>query len=369
MKFPIMKNPIILSKGLIFALFALLGLSACQDDTPANQLSKTEAKDAIADFNSTAASDLQALSGSTGTAALQELFDLIDVDDPFGRIGITDREQLKVFFKNKGRAFKTIFVPTKAINGRIANVGGFDFEAHKGIYTWNAQLAIFEKTGVSSIIIIQFPTEGSLNNNAELQLKAFSEMEIYDEEWQEYSYLPTEILAELYVGESKVASLDFEAAWDDVGFPISVDITLAINDFTFQLSLDTSGLTSSTLSLSFTRGEETIIAASITVKYGNQSKSEESLEKIEGFVQFKNLTLKGNVNILAADANEVNWNDVFNLSLYSNDKKLGDIVFVDVDGELIPYVKYADGSKEKLETVLQPVIDEIDNLATQFGLN
>lgn len=356
-------------KGLVPVLLALLALSSCKDDSPSNQLSKSEAQEAIADFNTTAASDLQALSGATGTAAIQDMFDLMDLDDPFGRIGTTNREQLKVFFKSKGRAFKSIFVPAKAVNGRSTSEEAFDFNAKKGVYTWNADLSVFELTGESTIIIIEFPTEGSETNNAKLKLNAYSEVETYDEEWDEYSYVPTEISAELYIGEVKVASLEFDADWDDAGFPISANIALTINDFSLEVSLDTSGSTSSTLSLTFKQGSDIIVDASVTVKYDDASKSEESLKSIEGFVQFKNLKLKGNIDIHAADANNVDWNDVFNFSLYSNGEKLGDVVFVDVDDEPVAYLKYADGSKEKLETVLQPVVDEINDLADEFGLD
>lgn len=358
-----MKNTIF--KSLIPALLVMLSLSGCQDDVPSNQLSKNEAEVAIADFNATASNDLQALSGSTGTAALQDMFYLIDLDDPFGRVATTDREKLKAFFKGKGKAFKSIFIG-KAINGRTTEEGSFDFNANKGIYTWDADLDIFEKTDKSNIIIIRFPTEESTTNNAELQLKAYSEVEIYDEEWDEYSYLPTDLLAELYVNESKVASIDFEATWDEVGFPISADIALMVNNFSLNLSVDTSGTTSSSLSLTFKQGEEIIVDAAITVKYDDASKSEESLKTIEGFVQIKNLKVQGNIDMHEADAVEVDWNKVFNLTLYSNNEKLGDIVFVDVDDEPVPYVKYADGSKVELETVFQPVIDEAESIADDF---
>lgn len=359
--------------GLFGAVLTLFVLSGCNEDSPKSQLSKANAKLAIDEFNASAVNDLQQFTDAAGTQAIGDMFGLVDLDDPFGRIG-TDRNELKSFFKGKGKAFKSIFVPSKAINGRASAEEPFEFNAKKGIYTWNEELGEFEVTGESNIIRIQFPTEGSSSNNAELKLNAFSEVEVFDEELEEYTYLPTAISAELLVNTTKVASLEFEAVWDELGFPITVGIELKINDFTFTLSLDTSGNTSSTLTMSFTHSQETIMAASVTVRYGDNSKSEDSLEKIEGFVQFKELKLKGNINVAAADAEEVDWNDIYNFSLYKGNDKLGDVVFVmemDEEGfeELVAYLKYADGSKEKLETVLTPVMDELEAIGAEFGLD
>jgi len=356
----------------VVALVALIGMSSCKDDEKTNQYSKTEANVIIDDFNSSAVSDLQELSDVDGVQAIQDLFDLVEADDPFsGRVG-TEKKEIRDFFKKKGKEFKSIFVPAKAINGRAASEEPFDFEGNLGVYAWNPDLGEageFEKTGNSEIIEIKFPTEGSATNNATLKLTAYSEIEVYDEEWEEYSYQPELLKASLFVNDVKVASLDFEVDWDDAGFPIAGDIVLTINDFKISVSFDTSGSTSSTLSVSLLHLEETLIASTITVKYENSSKSEESLKSIDGFIQLKGLKLQGNVDIKAADAVEVDWNDVFNLSLYSDGKKLGDIVFIEVDTEFVPFLQYADGSKEELETVLQPVIDEIDNLATDLGIN
>lgn len=358
----------------VAALSILISISSCKDDDKnANQLSKDEAKSTLTQFNTTAVSDLQSLTDATGMQAVQDLVDLTETDDPFvGRMGGTDKKKIKHFFQKKGRDFKTIFAANKAVAGRTANDEAFDFEANLGIYEWNPSLGeagAFEKTVESEIIEIQFPTEGSTTNNATLQLTAYSEIEVYDEEWEEYSYQPELLTAFLFVNEVKVVSLHLESAWDELGFPLTVDITLSIDEFTLDVAFDDSGSTTSSLNVSLLRNTETVVATSVTVKYGDDSKSEESLKTIDGFVQIKNLKLQGDINVEAADAAEVDWNDIINLALYSDNKKLGDVVFVDEDGEFIAYLQYADGTKEKLDTILQPVLDELDELESELDTN
>jgi hypothetical protein len=107
----------------------------------------------------------------------------------------------------------------------------------------------------------------------------------------------------------------------------------------------------------------------VIVRYDDSSKSEESLTQIEGYVQFRNLKLQGHIDVTASGEQEVDWNDVFHLALYNEDQKLGDIVLVIENEEPVPYLEYADGSKEKLETVLQPVVDEVRELTEDLDNN
>jgi hypothetical protein len=355
------------------ALSLIIGLSSCNDDdTKGSQVSKDEAKTTIAQFNTDAVDDLQSLSNSSGLEAIKDLADLTETDDPFGRMGGTDKKKIKHFFQKKGRDFKTIFAANKAVAGRTAEDDPFDFEAKLGVYEWNPELGeegAFEKTGESEIIEIQFPTEGSTTNNARLELTEYSEVEVYDEEWEEYSYQPELLTAFLFVNDVKAVSLHLESAWDELGFPLTVDITLSIDEFKLDIAFDDSGATTSSLSVSLLRNTETVVATSVTVKYGDDSKSEESLKTIEGFVQLKNLKLQGDINVEAANNSEINWNDIINLALYSDNKKLGDVVFVEEDGEFIAYLQYADGTKEKLDTILQPVLDELEELESELETN
>jgi hypothetical protein len=346
----------------VFSLALLMAFTACNNDDEDNgQLSKTEAQSKISSFNSSATTDLQALSDAEGLEAVKEFFALVDQDDPFGKIG-TDQKKIKSFLKARGREFRTVFAPA-SISGRTNGEEAFDFDASKGVYEWNALDQVFEKTDESTIISIKFPTEGSETNNAELQLTAYAEEFITDEFGG--SYEPTLLEAAVLVNGVEKASLGLEIAYDEAGFPVAADITLSVAPFAANLSFDNSGATTSSLSVSLTKSNETIVATSITVKYTDSSKSEESLSKIEGYVQLKNMKVQGLVDLTNDNAETLN--DVVKLAVYIDNKKIGDVVFVTVDGTDEAYLQYADGTKEKLDVVFEPVISELETLEGDLG--
>lgn len=349
------------------ALVVLIGISACNDDEGTGQLSKQDAQARLNEFNAGASGDLSDFADADGVQAIKDFFDLAQTDDPFGRISV-DRGKFRTFFREKGRAFKSIFVKDKAF-GRT-QTGAFNFEEHAGVYAWNPELGEqgeFELVDDSNIIIILFPTEGSETNNARLEITALSEVEIYDEEWDEYRYELAELNASLSVNQTEVASLDLGIEWDEAGFPLSGSVTLEVAPYKATVTFNDAAATTSSISASFIKGDRTLIATSVTANYSDDSKSEDALTSLEGYVQFLELKVQGAINVPAADAEDVDWNEVIDLALYHNNDKLGDIVFEMVNDESVAYLQYADGSKEELETVLKPVIDEIEALTEELN--
>jgi hypothetical protein len=362
-----------MQKSVLLSVLTLSAfLSGCdKDDDGAGKLSKTDAKAEISEFNSTATLDLQQFSDAEGLNAIADLSDLTALDDPFGRAS-TDQKKLKSFFHKKGAQFRSIF-QKKSDSGRIKGSEPFDFNANKGIYEWDFTYEVFVKTGSSSIIQIMFPTEGSLTNNAELQLTAYEEVHVYDEVFEEDSYEPSVLKAALFVESTEVASLDLDVEWGDDGFPLSGDLTAIVVPFTASVSFDVTASTKNTLTASLVRNQETLFATSIAVLYSTSAKTEQDLKSIEGFVQLKNLTLKGSIDVEGTDLeeDEIDLNDFIHLELLADGKKVGDIVFETemIDGfeEPVTYIKYSDGSKEKLDDVLQPVIDELDQISEDLN--
>lgn len=353
------------------ALAFAITLSSCNDDDDKNggQLSKGDAKAKLAEFNSDATQDLQDLADADGLKAMQDFFELASVDDPLdgGRIA-SDKNKMRAFLKDKGREFRSVFAPAASVKGRTNADEPFDFENNTGVYAWDSELQEFVYEGDANAIEILFPTEGSATNNAKLQITAYDE-QLVEDEWGDTYYEPTVIKAALFVNNSKKAELDLNIDYDDAGFPLTADIEVTVTPFSATLSFDVSASTSSTLSFSLKNNQETMIATSVTVKYADSSKSEESLKSLEGFVQFSNLKLQGTVDAEGANGEEVDFNDFVKLALYADGEKIGDIVFVTENEQAIPYVQYADGSKEKLEVVLQPVIDEIESLGESLDAN
>lgn len=343
-------------------------LAGCdKDDEGSGNLSKTQAKAEVTEFNSSATQDLQQLADAEGLKALTDLSTLTNTDDPFGRVN-TDQKKLRSFFRKKGHQFRNIFGQNNT-SGRTKGAEPFDYSANKGTYEWNSENAIFVKTGTSNIISIKFPTEGSSTNDAELQLKAYEEVHIYDEELQEDSYEPSLLQASLLVDGTEAASLDLEVEWDEGGFPVSGDMTAVVKPFTASVSFDVTASTKNTLTASLQKNQDVLFATSITVLYSSPNKTEEDLKSIDGYVQLKNLKLQGTIDVEGVDTaqGDVDLNDFVKLQLLSDGKKAGDIVFevemVDGFEETVTYIRYNDGSKEKLEDVLKPVIDELDQIS------
>jgi hypothetical protein len=351
----------------VFALAGILGLASCSsdDDGGSSLVSKDEAKTKISSFNSAAKADLQDLQDIEGLKAAQDFFDLANADDPFGRVA-ADHKKFRAFFREKGKDFRSVF--TKNAGGRTAADEPFNYEANLGEYAWNAELQEFEMVDESSIVSIAFPTEGSATNNARLDLTAYSEVELFDEEQGQTYYEPEVLKAALYVDNAKVVGLDLDVEWDEQGFPLTASIEVTVAPFKLTVAFDTKGNTSNSLSVSLLRNQETVVATSITVTYKDASKSEESVKNIEGYVQLRNLKLQGSINAEAANNSqgEVNLNDFVKLALYDGSQKLADVVFEDQDGAAVAYLQYADGTKEKVEDALKPVIDEINALSDDF---
>jgi hypothetical protein len=354
----------------LIVLTVLIGfLASCnKDEGNGNQLSKTEAQAKLSALNAGTTDDLEDLANADGFAALRSLFDLTELDDPFTGRASNDKQKIRNYFRKKGNELRTIFIKKTNESGRINSDEPFDFNGHKGVYEWSFDAQSFVKTGSSTIIEIRFPTEGSSVNNATLKITAYSEVELYDEEWQEIYFEPEVIQASLAVDGEEVASLDLNIGWDDDGFPLTADITVELVPFTGNLSFDVSATMVSTVSASILRNDDIMLATSVTVNYDDASKSEESIETIEGFVQVRDVKLEGEVDVEGMDqSSDGDPNDYVHLALFSDGIKLGDIIFEDEDGDWIPYVQYADGSKEELEDVLDPILDALDDLESDLS--
>jgi hypothetical protein len=361
---------------LIAVVGFLFGLSACKDDEKegSTQLSKAEAKAEINSFNSSVASDLQEFSSSEGLKAITDLSNIASLDDPFGGRKSTDKKKVRVFLRNKGQMFRKIFDNKYTSAGRTKEGEPFDFAANTGIYSWNADLEQFDKTGESNIIKILFPSEGSTTNNAELRLNSYEEVGFYDEEWQEYTYNPTLIDAELLVDGTEVASLNLEATWDEAGFPLTADVSATVAPFSATVSFDVSASNKNTLSASLSKNSEQLFSTSVEVLYSASTKTAEDIKTVSGHVTVKNIKLEGNIDVEGMDnvqGEDPDWNEFVDLKLVIDNKVAGKIVFVKemVDGyeESVPYVEYTDGSKEKFEDVVEPIVSELDDLDEEIN--
>jgi len=353
--------------SLIAIACLLLGISACNDDeneTPA-EYTVDDAKQAMSDMSSSMTVDIVELTQSEGVDAIGDLVSLMNLSDPFGGRMMSD-EQSKKWIKKHAQLFKGIFVP-KSVGFARTLEGGFDFESNWGEYNWDPANEEFVKSSASpEMIIINFPAEGSSTNNITLRLVDFEE-QLIEDDIDQY-YLPSSIEADLSVDGTEQISIDFSAQYNNVGMPVAGAVTLFLNPYTFSVSFDDTASKSSKADVSVSKGDDVIVAVDATANYTSSDKEE--LEIISGFVQYRNLKISGQVdfNGMMSDENP-DPNDHVSLSLLDGEDKVGDIIFItemtDNGEEDVPYLEYSDGSTEKLEDILAPVIEEIEDFGDE----
>jgi len=358
----------------IIVLAGSLALFSCNKNKEEvkGDFSATEAKTTLNEMASQMKTDVVALAQTEGKAGLADINDLLGQDDVFGgRIGsATTSSKIKAKFA----AFKSVFIP-RAVNNRRADDGAFDFEGNMGIYNWNASLGEFEKSNeTSDIIVINFPEAESATNNATLKITEYTEgaydsgdVDIVDgNNVPVMEYLPTAISAELSIDGTKEIGVDFSANYNIGGNPTAANISVFANPFTSTLALSSTAKQYD-IATSYKNGNTLIIGASGKVNFITEEK--EDPKDIDGSVTFRDYKLAGKVNAEELDKQEYDEDPspYVDATLSKNNRKIGDIIFI-FDGVEIwdAFVKFEDGSQQKLEDVLQPAIDELENLTMDF---
>jgi len=360
-------------------LFILFIVYACSDSDEPEILTPEDAKAAIVENTTNLTTDIVGITQSEGADALIELINLTNLADPFnGRSSMTRSETYQLL-KKKSLQFKSIFIPRESVNLRTDQHGGFDFEANWGIYEWIPLEEDFIKiSSEGEMIIIRFPTEGSQTNNAELRITGYSEKLItYEEDgFVEEDYYPTLITADLSIDGELMVDLILEAAYNDFGDPVSADISLFVNPYRFTLNFDDTNNLSASLSASISKNDNIIVSVSVEVIFANQEKEDVSV--LEGFVQYLDLKISGRIDVAGLEEidnlGEGDPNEFINLQLTIGSQVAGNIILVEeVDDsfpeetEWVPYVEYSDGSRERLEDILEETIIELENFFDEIG--
>ena len=352
-----------MKKLLALSILGLFVFTSCQNDDGKNvDLTADEASKSINASAEQLSNDIVSLVESEGVAAITDFAELLEGSEVIGgRISQKDwtKERLDLIIQ--------YFVNGPA--ARINNDEPTSFDDIKGLYEWNPELQDFEKEA-SEYFIVKFPTEGSATNNAELKisdLQFVTITEIDGDIVDEYE-VPSIIVGYLKVGEETLIELDFEVNWSEEAMPVKADVSLLVKPFTFTIKFDDTFATAASLLSSIYIDEELIIGIDLDVQFEDNTKEEPVY--FEGSVSYRTLKIAGNVDIREIEE-EGDPNDFIDLALYSNDSKLGDIVFVleEIEGgfeDYVAYVEYSDGSKEKLEEILEPVFTEIEEVFEEF---
>lgn len=357
-----MKN--VFSILLLTAIF----LTSCGEDdgeTDTNvDLTTEEASAAILETGELAAADLVSMTDSEGIAALNEFASLFADFDQF-----SGREEKQNWIKSKFKTISHYFVAGPA--GRI-NEDEFVFDDIKGVYDWNPDIEDFDKTEESEFFIVNFPSEGSATNNAELKIIDLQFITVTEtDEWGSYTEdYPTSVDGSLKVDGETYVSVKASASWSDDGAPIKGDIDLLVSPFTFTLEFDDSEATKISGSASLSKDDQKLMAVDLGIDFKSSEKEEPSA--ISGFVQYSNVKVAGDIDVAGYDENAYDSNgdmidgfdgsEYINLEVLIDDEKVGDISFE----EDIPYIIYLDGTKENLEELLESVIADMEEAFEDF---
>lgn len=303
--------------------------------------------------------DVVTLVQSEGVNGALSLVDLIENSAELGRVTPYEVLENRSFVANQINKISFSFTEGVAVAlGQEPD----DFTEIKGVYEWNFDLEDFEKTGESDFLIILFPVEESTTNNGEFRLTEFTVVEIDGEE------LPTSIQADLSVDGSKVIDLDFSVNYDSVGNPETANITLDVLPFALNLTFDDTQAQATSLAVTLFLEGSSLMGVDVDIMFDSEEKLE--VNSVAGEVSYLDLRIVGSINDDQMDnSDDSNPNDYIDLALFIGENKAGDIVFIleeiIEDGQTyedwVPYVEYTDGTQEKLEDILQPVIDEIED--------
>ncbi len=343
-----------------FLLSCSFLLVSCSDEESGLDNPSAEINAIASDMNA----DVVTLVQSEGVDGAMTLFDLVDNSSHFGRIAPYQMDDNQAFVTNQIGQISYSFTTGIA---RLLNEEPADFTENKGVYEWNFTLEDFEKVDESDFIVIHFPTEESTTNNAKFELTEFKVVEI------DFDELPTSIKAALYVDEELVIDLDLAVNYDSEGNPEDANISLDVIPFALQITFDDTQTTTSSLAVTLLLEGENLVGVDVDVEFDSEEKLEPT--SISGEVSYKTLRIVGSVSDDEMDSSvDSDPNDYIDLELFIGADKAGDIVFVyeEITDEFgtyedyVPYVQYADGSQEKLEDILQPVIDEIEAALEDF---
>jgi hypothetical protein len=362
---------------LLFSLVATVVLFSCKKDDEDTILPADEAKTEVAN----AINSIQGnMDGVIETEAAKAMTFMMGLEPNFGKslqtnYAIVNPKNLINFISNPKE--NKLFKPSS-----FAKHEFFD----PGTYEYNFTTNTFDLVDTHSLIVIRFPSNQAAfdahTNNAKAELtqfvvKTYTLYDDYDQTTYEIE-VPTAVKGYLDVDEVRVFSVDYSASFQYNSnqteiLPQTLALNITLTPYSFTMSFSGSGVNYAT-ALSFKKGNDVIAEYDVTVKL-TADLWDEAPEKISGHFQITPLKFKGYINMFAVEqasdqtpANVALMNENIDVSLIHVElnRTLGYIearAFVTDWGESIePVLVYSDGTWQKLETIFQPVVDDMDNM-------
>ncbi|MDE0471706.1 MAG: hypothetical protein OXH57_07170 [Ekhidna sp.] len=328
---------------IFILLFSIVFYSCNKEDTSAG-LTSEEASVAISSNVNKISADIIEMAESDG---INGMIDLIESyiftarEDDAGDVKLQISEIFQDF-----------------VTGPFAEVADDEIESFddiKGLYTWNFETEMFDKSA-SAFFIVQFPTDDSSTNNAEFKIAKLELEEItdeYDDGYVDEYLVPSLIEAQLKIDEKVAISLNLSVDWSSDRYPNLANIALVVEPFTLTVGFDDLQTKSSSLLVMLKMNDEDILGIDVDMEFETELK--EYLTVLEGYILYNNLRVKGRAS--DSEYNE-DINESVDIEILIDEEKAGDLVFIGDDE--VPYIRYLDGTTEEVEILFEEAIEEIE---------
>jgi hypothetical protein len=291
-------------KGFLFAL-ALLGVvSGCKDDDEGDKMSSLSPethKENLEQSGLNVVDQLENMSNLDAVKVMLDFNDLLESTDYTGSVSGVIKPVLAL---SEGQSVAFNLKNSTIDESSLSML--FDDEA--GIYTYNAEFNVWDKTSSDDEITYHFPTLDSEVNNATISVTNFDFITTDNADLVEVSEeLPTSFDVELIVDEVSLITFSFNASYDADGIPTSVSESWTVEEYNFTTSVSR---TSSNISVdqSFTVDGANILSSHFSSEgsfsYGNIKEDGENgdlfnqdvVKSSNVWFAIDNLKLEGNVN-------------------------------------------------------------------------
>lgn len=286
-------------------MLALVLFYACDDDDDGGStLTPDEAKQEMQDLSTDMTTVMTEMQNSEGMQAFQMLMSL---PSPFEAATKSSNEG-QVFSKiNNYLMPNTILSHEKGISEAVP----FNFNAHKGVYTYINEYPYWNVTLGGEVIEINFPTTEANQltgtNDGKLTIYNYEETLITEtDDYDTYEYYnPTALDVEVLADNVKIIDIDMTATWetsgDAAGEPKTLDVDVYVVPFTFHFDFNHQS-TSAAINGWIEYNGAKILSVGLSASFAT-SDFDETPEVISGYIQL--FDVKFNASIQAASLEDL----------------------------------------------------------------
>jgi len=335
----------------LLMIVALAGVFSCKKDKQ-EVLGSSDAKAVLSNSTNTLINEMD---GMQNTEGFQAISNLEGVNAPFSNPMKSTVALLKT------KSLKSL----KSIQGN-----DFNFEEAKGEWEYNYETDSVIKKSSSDKVIIWFPSDSNHKdvNDAKLTIYEYASQQVIEtDKWgyPDTSFMPTKLKADVYISTKKVIDVSLTASYNSKGTPLSLNATVSVDPYSITATFADAG-TSQSASVVLKKSDKVLVGAGVKLSYKDANKEE--ISYIDGWVQLADVKVQGNVNagtmtnMQNPSAADINANVHLSIVRASDGAKVGDIKAFDENGQAVPYIVFADGTREKAETYVTDLSKKLDEL-------